>query len=59
MVIQVDSKVRDRVEVAADIDEDAAVAAALASEAVQRHLGGRDPAKVIARPPRLVNVLTR
>jgi len=59
MVVQVDGKVRDRVEVAADISEADAVAVALVSEKVREHLGGADPARVIARPPRLVNLLTR
>ncbi|HVL80268.1 MAG TPA: leucine--tRNA ligase [Actinomycetota bacterium] len=57
MVVQVDSKVRDRIEVDAGIGEQDAVALALASENVRRHLPG-EPAKVIARPPRLVNLLT-
>ncbi|QGG95684.1 leucine--tRNA ligase [Actinomarinicola tropica] len=57
MVVQVNGKVRDRIEVDAGLDEDAAVAAALASEKVQAQLGGAEPRKVIARPPKLVNVV--
>ena len=57
MVIQVNGKVRDRVEVSADLDEAGAEAAALASERVQAALGGVEPRKVITRPPRLVNVV--
>jgi leucyl-tRNA synthetase len=58
MVVQVDSKVRDRIEVAADISEADAVAAAKASEKVADALAGREVARAIARPPRLVNLVT-
>ena len=57
MVIQVNGKVRDRVEVSAALDEAGAEAAALASERVQAALAGVEPRKVITRPPRLVNVV--
>jgi leucyl-tRNA synthetase len=57
MVIQVNGKVRDRVEVSADLDEAGAEAAALASERVQAALAGGEPRKIITRPPRLVNVV--
>ena len=57
MVIQMNGKVRDRLEVPPDISEEDAVAAALASEKVQEQLAGAAPLKVIARPPRLVNVV--
>ncbi len=57
MVIQVNGKVRDRVEVDADIGEDEAVAAALQSERVQEYLGVEEPQRVIARPPKIVNVV--
>ena len=56
MVVQVNGKVRDRLEVAADVSETEAEALALAAEGVQRHLTGA-PKKVIVRPPRLVNVV--
>jgi leucyl-tRNA synthetase len=57
MVVQVDGKVRDRLEVPAGIGEQEAVAAALASEKVQAALGGRRPERVVARPPKLVNLV--
>ena len=57
LVVQVNGKVRDRIEVPADADEATCVAAALASEKVAAHLGGAEPRKVIARPPRLVNLV--
>lgn len=59
MIVQVDSKVRDRVDVDAGITEDEAIAVALASERVAELLSGVELAKVISRPPRLVNILTR
>jgi leucyl-tRNA synthetase len=57
MVVQVNGKVRDRIEVPADIDEAAAEALALASDRVAAHLDGGSPKKVIVRPPGLVNVV--
>jgi leucyl-tRNA synthetase len=57
MVVQVNGKVRDRIEVAADVTEPIAVAEALASPKVIEQLAGRSPRNVIARPPRLVNVV--
>jgi leucyl-tRNA synthetase len=57
MVIQVNGKVRDRIEVAADIDAGAAEAAALASERIREWIGAGEIRKVIARPPHIVNVV--
>ncbi len=57
MVIQVNGKVRDRVEVAADVSEDAAVEAALGAERIQSWLEQGEVRKVIARPPKLVNIV--
>jgi hypothetical protein len=44
-------------EVAPDIGESAAVSLALASPKVIEELAGREPARVVARPPRLVNIV--
>ena len=57
LVVQVNGKVRDRIEVAVDMDEAAAETAALASERVQEFLGGRTPERMIVRPPNLVNLV--
>jgi leucyl-tRNA synthetase len=57
MVIQVKGKVRDRLEVAPDTTEAEAIALALASPRVAAELNGAEPKTVIARPPRLVNVV--
>ena len=57
MVVQVNGKVRDRIEVDAEIGEEEMRALALASERVQEVLDGREPRKVIAVPPKLVNLV--
>jgi leucyl-tRNA synthetase len=57
LVIQVNGKVRDRIQVPADLSEDEAKRRALVSEAVQKHLAGREPHKVVVVAGRLVNVV--
>jgi leucyl-tRNA synthetase len=57
LVLQVNGKVRDRLDVPVGISESDAKAAALASETVQKFLEGRPPKKVIVVPGRLVNVV--
>ena len=56
-VLQVNGKVRGRVELPAGIEQDAAREAALANENVQRFLEGRPVRKVILVPGKLVNVV--
>ena len=55
--IQINGKVRDRITVPAEATEDEIKSAALASEAVQRHLEGRQPKKVIVANKRLVSIV--
>ena len=57
LVVQVNGKVRDRLEVDPSIGEEEATALALASSRVVQELDGRAPGRVVARPPRLVNVV--
>ena len=57
MVVQVNGKVRDRIEVPVSITEDEAVALALASERVLAHTGGSAPRKVIAKLPNVVSLV--
>jgi leucyl-tRNA synthetase len=57
LVVQVNGKVRERLEVDAGISEADAIALALAAPKVREYLGGAEPRKVIARPPKLVNVV--
>jgi leucyl-tRNA synthetase len=56
-VVQVQGKVRGRLEVSPDISEADLEAAALADEAVQRALDGATVRKVIVRAPKLVNIV--
>ncbi len=58
-VVQVDGKVRDRLEVSPRISGDELEALARGSEAVQRSIGDREIAKVVVRAPRVVNIATR
>jgi leucyl-tRNA synthetase len=56
-VVQVQGKVRDRLEVPADVTEEALRDRALASEAVQKALDGRAVRTVVVRAPKLVNIV--
>ncbi|MGN6791527.1 MAG: leucine--tRNA ligase [Streptosporangiaceae bacterium] len=56
-VIQVNGKVRDRLEVPPSISEDELRELALAAPGVARALAGRGVSKVIVRPPKLVNIV--
>jgi leucyl-tRNA synthetase len=58
LVVQVDGKVRDRIEVDSDAGEEACRGLALASDKARHALDGREIVKVIVRAPRLVNLVT-
>jgi leucyl-tRNA synthetase len=57
LVIQVNGKKRDEIELPADADEATVREAVLARDSVRRHLDGRAPKKVIIVPGRLVNLV--
>ena len=59
LVVQVDGRVRDKLEVSAGISEADALAAARAAAGARRALEGREVVKEIVRAPRLVNFVTR
>jgi leucyl-tRNA synthetase len=59
LVIQVNGKLRDRIEAAADAPEDELLRLARESEAVKRHLDGKDIVKEIVVPGKLVNLVVR
>ncbi len=59
MVVQINGKVRATIEVSVDVSEEEMLALALASEKVQGYLGGKDPDKVIARPPKLLSLVLK
>ena len=53
--MQVNGKLRDRLQVPATITEDELLELARASERVQAHLNGGEPRKTIVVPGKLVN----
>jgi leucyl-tRNA synthetase len=57
LAVQVNGKLRDTLNAPRGLDRAAAEALALASEKVQRQLGGNAPRKVIVVPDRLVNIV--
>ena len=59
LVVQVNGRLRDRIEVPASITEDEAKKIALESERVRAHTAGKEIAKVIYVPGRLVNIVAR
>lgn len=57
IVVQVNGKVRDQLEVATDAAKEDVEAAALASEKIQKWLDGNEPKKVIYVPGKLVSIV--
>ncbi|MEO8908503.1 MAG: class I tRNA ligase family protein, partial [Microbacteriaceae bacterium] len=58
-IVQVDGKVRDRLEVSPKISQEELEALARASAAVARSTADRDIVAIIVRAPKLVNIATR
>lgn len=58
LAIQVNGKLRDTIEVSANIGEDEAKKLALASEKVKTSMQGKEPKKVIYVPRKIVNIVT-
>jgi leucyl-tRNA synthetase len=59
LVVQVNGKVRDRMQVPADLPEDELIARAKESPKVQAHLDGGQIRKTIVVPRKLVNLVTQ
>lgn len=59
LVVQVQGKVRARLEINPNISEEDALAAALADENVQRVLAGRQIAKTIIRLPKMISIVPK
>ncbi len=59
LIVQVNGKLRDRLEVPVDIGEEEAKSLALASDGAQRHLEGLEAKRVIYVPGRLVNIVAK
>jgi len=57
LVIQVNGKVRDRIEVMADIKEEKARELALAQEKIKKWIGGKKIKRVIFVPGKLINIV--
>ena len=57
VVVQVDGRIRDRLQVSPDVSDEELVALARASERVQAHLDG-DAARTVVVPGKLVNFVT-
>ncbi|MCP4416197.1 MAG: leucine--tRNA ligase [Chloroflexi bacterium] len=57
IVVQVNGKVRDRIQVAADISEELLRETAVACPNVQNHVNGRSIHKIIVVPQKLVNIV--
>jgi len=57
VVVQVNGKVRDRLQVGAGAPEEEVRGMALRSEAVARHLDGKQPKKIIYVPDKLVSIV--
>jgi len=57
LAVQVNGKLRDTLSAPRGLDRAEAEALALASDKVQRQLGGASPRKVIVVPDRLVNIV--
>ena len=56
-VVQVASKVRDKLQVSPDISAEELERLALASEKVQNHIAGREIRRIVVREPKLVNIV--
>jgi leucyl-tRNA synthetase len=59
LVVQVNGKLRDRIEAAVDASEGELLALARESEKVRRHLAGKEVVKEIVVPGKLVNLVVR
>jgi leucyl-tRNA synthetase len=56
-VVQVNGKVRDRLEVSPDITETDLHDLALTAPGIARALAGQEVRRVVVRPPKLVNIV--
>jgi leucyl-tRNA synthetase len=57
LVLQVNGKVRDRIQVPAGLSEDELIAHARASEKVQAYLNGGEARRIVVVPDKLVNIV--
>jgi leucyl-tRNA synthetase len=59
LVVQVNGKVRDRIEMHVGVDAETARVSALETEGAQRHTAGKEIVKVVVVPGRLVNIVVK
>ena len=59
LVVQVNGRLRDRIELPVSVDEEEAKKAALESRRIQPHIEGKRVARVVYVPGRLVNIVAR
>jgi leucyl-tRNA synthetase len=57
VAVSVNGKVRGTIEIAPDLPQEEALARALATENVAKHLEGRKPTKVVYVPGRMINIV--
>ena len=59
MVIQINGKLRGKIEVAAGADKDSIEKLALANENIQRYVEGHEVLKIILVPNKLINLIVK
>jgi leucyl-tRNA synthetase len=59
LVVQVNGKVRDKIDAPASITEEEAREMALSSDKIKGHLEGKTPVKVIYVPSKLINIVVK
>ena len=57
MVVQVNGKVRDKIDLPADVGQEEAISAAMQSNRVKQYLNGNEPSKVHYVAGRLINIV--
>ena len=57
LVVQINGKLKDRIEVASDLTEEELQNLALTSERIKELLNDQEPKRVIVRPPALINIV--
>ena len=58
VVVQVNGRIRDRLQVSPDLGDEELVALARASERVGEYLNGQEPSRTVVVPGKLVNFVT-
>lgn len=59
IVVQVNGKVRDRIDIPADLDRNGMIEAVMKQERVQKWVAGKEIVKTVAVPKKLVNIVVK